>query len=355
MELPFDHQTFLTLRGRRFGSSNPERVDNSYWEFMVRSGEGPFSVRTAFGDHREFACGMEADPDWCFQRFGTTRTALPNGKVLYVGGEHEDWYDPDFCIYNDVIVVEPEGGQQFVSLTEGRVEMYSYPREVFPPTDFHSATLVDEWVYLIGSLGYPEDRREGVTPVFRLNTSTYRIERVSTTGTSPGWIHKHHASYDPALHAISIRGGMRESASGNLVRQQGHFCLHLAEHRWERVRAREASRTYTLCVKRRHKNAEFELPAVEELCADVPGGRFLPQGWSGSPRSPALPAVEVDGVRIDFDEWVDEYRLQCFGELPASRLAEVFAAIVKRADACTRIAWDIRPGNRAGHDEGIGG
>lgn len=40
-------------------------------------------------------------PVWCFNRFGATRTKLPDGRTVCIGGEHEDFYDPDFYIYND--------------------------------------------------------------------------------------------------------------------------------------------------------------------------------------------------------------------------------------------------------------
>jgi hypothetical protein len=31
-----------------------------------------------------------------------------DGRVVYLGGDHEDSYDPDFCIYNDVVVFGPK-------------------------------------------------------------------------------------------------------------------------------------------------------------------------------------------------------------------------------------------------------
>jgi hypothetical protein len=43
-------------------------------------------------------------PVFCFRRFGRTETKLPNGRIVYIGGEHEDIYDPDLNIYNDVVV-----------------------------------------------------------------------------------------------------------------------------------------------------------------------------------------------------------------------------------------------------------
>jgi hypothetical protein len=59
-------------------------------------------------------------------------------------GEHEDHYDPDFFIHNDVVVRTPDG----------EVAIYGYPTEVFLPTDFHTATLLPASIVLIGSLGY---------------------------------------------------------------------------------------------------------------------------------------------------------------------------------------------------------
>ncbi len=344
--LPFDRETFLLLRARTFGKANPQRVDNAYWEYMVRAGDNPYSVRTNLDAPRDYACGLEPDPDWCFQRFGTTRTPLPDGRVLYIGGEHEDWYDPDFCIYNDLLVIVPAPGQSFVSPSEGRVELYAYPRELFPPTDFHTATLVGDWIYLIGSLGYGEDRRVGMTPVFRLHTRTYEIEPLSTLGVGPGWIHEHHAAYDASLHAICIRGGKCiDSPDKNAVLQRGFFRFHLSDHRWERVRARETSRRYMLRPMR-EPEGEWSLPSVEALCAGVQEGRILSEGWSGSPYSPAKPALELQGVRIDFDSYVDAYRLDFFGELSAARLEGIFAKIIANAQTATGFGWKVRARKR---------
>ena len=98
---------------------------------------------------------MDAGPGRCFDRFGQSSNQLPDGRVVCIAGEHEDSYDPDFYIYNDVVIQQPDG----------RIDIFGYPREVFPPTDFHTATLVGNRIVLIGSLGYPDERRPGETPV----------------------------------------------------------------------------------------------------------------------------------------------------------------------------------------------
>jgi hypothetical protein len=58
-------------------------------------------------------------------------------------------------------------------------------------------------------------RREGHTPVFRLDTATFSITAVETTGTPPGWIGKHRV----------IEGEPAESG----------FRLTLHKHHWEPV------------------------------------------------------------------------------------------------------------------------
>ncbi|MCW1922382.1 ankyrin repeat domain-containing protein [Luteolibacter arcticus] len=183
-ELPVSEAEYQEGRSRRFGNANPERMDLPFWNAMVRNGWTGYQAAKQFGDNSY----DRDDPVWCHHRFGMSLTPLPDGRFIQIAGEHEDHYDPDFCIYNDVIVHDGKGG----------FEILGYPEEIFSPTDFHSATLVGEWIYLIGNLGYPHTReafgRE--TPVFRFHIATGKIERIATSGTSPGWIHSHEAKLD---------------------------------------------------------------------------------------------------------------------------------------------------------------
>ena len=41
-------------------------------------------------------------PFWSFDRYGMSVTHLEDGRIILIGGEHEDYYDPYFFIYNDV-------------------------------------------------------------------------------------------------------------------------------------------------------------------------------------------------------------------------------------------------------------
>jgi hypothetical protein len=151
----------------------------------VRRGRG--GLRTGYSAREKFG-GQNYErpydhPVWSFFRFGQSLTRLPSGPFVEIGGEHEDAYDSDFCIYNDVVVHDGRG----------HFRIFGHPEAIFPPTDFHSATFVEGAIYIIGSLGYPDTRRPGETPVFLLNCETWSIEAVPSRGQAPGWIHKHKA------------------------------------------------------------------------------------------------------------------------------------------------------------------
>jgi ankyrin repeat protein len=177
---------------RRFGANNPERMREPFWEATVRAGASAYGARKHFGAEQD----LESGPVWCADRFGQSLTLLPDGRAIQIGGEHEDHYDPDFYVYNDVFALGPGG----------ELAIYGYPEDVFPPTDFHTATLVGDAIYVIGSLGYGGTRRFGETPVYRLDVRTLRMDRLDVHGDAPGWIYKHRAA---ALgrHAIRVWGG----------------------------------------------------------------------------------------------------------------------------------------------------
>lgn len=161
-------ELFERQHARRYGAGNPERMHVAFWEWMVRRGVPAYTAMWEFGLSHQ--CGRS--PTWCFDRFGMTRTPMPDGRIICIAGEHEDFYHPDFCIYNDVIVLRPAPGQTGVTVDAGEVEIYGYPDGVFPPTDFHSATRVGDRIFLIGRLGYHGKRLHGQTPVMMLDTCT---------------------------------------------------------------------------------------------------------------------------------------------------------------------------------------
>lgn len=214
-------EEYRAQRLRRFGRSNPEPMDLQFWREMVRTGVTAYSAKAQFGDEKDYSHAV-----WCFHRFGTSFTALPDGRFVQVAGEHEDFYDPDFCIYNDVIVHDGPGS----------FRIFGYPQELFPPTDFHTATRIGQDIYLIGSLGYQGSRVFGTTPVFRLSCDTWQITPVLTSGDNPGWIYKHRAKcVEPSI--IQITGGEVchwINGKEEHIPNPHTFRLDLGELRWSR-------------------------------------------------------------------------------------------------------------------------
>ena len=210
-------------RDRRFGRSNPEAMKIPFWYEMVRAGVNAYQPRKQFGDTNVFG----TNPVWCFDRFGMSFTELVDGRFVQIGGEHEDYYDPDFCIYNEVVIHD----------RSGNFEVMGYPEDVFPPSDFHSATLVKGGIYLIGRLGYHGTRDFGATPVYRLDCRTWKIEPVKTRGDNPGWIFKHKASFDGSTGIVISGGTICQEVDGEEqhVENEERFRLDLTTMKWTRV------------------------------------------------------------------------------------------------------------------------
>jgi hypothetical protein len=211
-------------RSPRFGNANPEAMDNPFWSDMVRLGGSAYSAREYFSDTNSLGSAV-----WSYDRFGSSLTPLPDGRFIQIAGEHEDFYDPDFCIYNDVVIYDGQG----------RFKILGYPRDVFPPTDFHTATFVDGAIYIIGCLGYTDQRKLGTTPVFRLHVDSWRIESVTTTGDIPSWLHEHRAAFDTEQNVIRVEGGSilipGEDGEPAIVTNDDRYELDLRTRTWKRA------------------------------------------------------------------------------------------------------------------------
>lgn len=207
-ETDFDkHRTY------RVGEFNPEPFLPPFWSEQMR--DSRYAKLEALGYEPD-----EEKPVWSFSRFGRTATVLPDGRLVLVAGEHEDYYDADFCIYADVTVLG----------TDGKMEHFIYPKDVFPPTDFHTATLVGDQIWLIGCLGYPEQRNDSQTQVLRLSTLNFSITPVETNGVSPGWIHGHRSVLNE--DGILITGGKIEPGYRD---NNSTFALNLETLVWKEV------------------------------------------------------------------------------------------------------------------------
>ncbi|HAH45877.1 MAG TPA: hypothetical protein DCM07_13690 [Planctomycetaceae bacterium] len=217
---------YLKYKSPRYGTANPEQMDNPFWSDMIQLGCNAYQAREHFQDDSAFE---KPGVVWCADRFGSSLTPLKDGRYVQVGGEHEDYYDPDFYIYNDVVIYDGKGGFQILG----------YPKDVFPPTDFHTATLVDDTIYLIGCMGYSEQRKPGFTPVYRLNTDSWKIEAVKTSGEMPGWISNHRARYEPTKNVIRVEAGklsiFNEEQEPDMADNHSEYELDLTTFAWRKL------------------------------------------------------------------------------------------------------------------------
>lgn len=342
-------EAFAAWRSPRVVEGHPTRLDNPLWHWLVRTRWSAFHANEMFKGPSPFGAG----PMWCFDRFGMSRTELPDGRVVHIGGEHEDYYDPDFCIYNDVTVIDAAGG----------IAIHGYPPDDFPPTDFHTATLMDDGtIVVIGRLGYGHQRIVGETPVYRLALDTMRIARVATHGDAPGWIHGHTAELCAGVDEIVVRGGEiwrgeRLSMAENL----DAWSLRVGDGRWTRLSALDWQTWTMLRVDRRRNrlwDARQELwrrehpsagldsnwryedpPDLEALLALYTlqeGGRGAQQG-----RKYNEFFVSVEGVTVRFLEDGFSVRAVVEGRIGDERLADLqrrTLGLLERVDASP---WEI--------------
>ena len=325
---------FMEWRSPRPGSANPERMNNPVWEWLIRTRVDAFQA----GDWFKSESACELGPGWCFSRFGQSRTILPDGRIILIAGEHEDYYDSDFYIYNDVVVKHPDG----------RVDIYCYPREIFPPTDSHSATLVGNRILIIGCIGYPEQRRPETTPVFELDLGTFAISSVATTGPNPGWVYKHTATISEDATSILLAGGNVERGKrvNFMVENIDDWRLHLLEMRWERLTDRQWPRWE---VRRQdckpnhlweYSNANWreifpkllgadedgDIPTIEQYLGRKPDLAAFRRLYVPSTQHESVPNVEdeyrifrvrIDGVTVRFVEDSHGIQMTVEGQLPA--------------------------------------
>lgn len=170
-------------------NENPTELTNPYWQWVVTHRLSAHEIGNLFN-----VDVYQSKPLWSFGRMGQSQTVLPDGRMVLIGGEYEDFYDPQFAIYNDVIVIDPTGD----------VKVYAYPKDIFPPTDFHSAVLIDDAIWVIGGLGYIQDRQYDKTLIYKLNIDNFAITKVNVADNI-GLIHHHIADVDN--HQILVKEG----------------------------------------------------------------------------------------------------------------------------------------------------
>jgi hypothetical protein len=340
--------TFAEWRSPALGNANPQPMNNPLWEWLIESELDAYSANKAF----DGPSSIKAGPMWCFQRFGQSTTRLPDSRSVLIGGEHEDHYDPDFYIYNDIVIAEENE----------RPRILGYPREAFPPTDFHSATLIGERIVVIGNLGYPEDRRADSTQVLVVDCNDWSVSRIDSTGNAPGWIHDHQATLQDDAR-ILITGGKVDRGTGfSLAENIDDWLLHVDGWRWQRLTKRPWPR-FEIHREDKTRNNLWDLRQLEwattvnwhdreeqeqklrETLGGEPRMDVLPQLYRPPMDHEVLPELEdeyavyrirIGGVVIRFVE--DSYCIQVTfeGEAQADVVESVRAHICKSLESLER-------------------
>ena len=231
----------------RRGAANPEVITNTVWVELIKTNHWPHKA------HKLYGSGEKQSPGWCFDRYGKSDTILPDGTTVYIGGEHEDYYDEDFYIYNDVIV----------KALQGEIIIYSYPEDVFPPTDSHTATLVGNKIYIIGCIGYPEQRDYSDTPVYVLSLKDYSIEKLSTHGDAPHWLYKHKAKYIMGDNAIYCEyGEVQNTELNECVENLATWRLCLKSGLWSCIEIKPWTR-WRLARADEQRNHLYDIGSLE--------------------------------------------------------------------------------------------
>lgn len=257
---------FTQWRSPRFGTENPTVMNNPVWEWLIRTKHCAYSATEMI----KGPSSMSVGPCWCFDRFGQSLTTLTDGRKVYIGGEHEDHYDPDFNIYNDVVVEE----------LDGTLKIFGYSREQFPPTDFHSATLIDNTIVIIGNLGYQKDRKPGLTQVLLLDTETFSISSFETSGQVPGWIYEHHAQLSTDKRSIIVTGGQIDKGPDNYPAEnindwqldlKSGVWQQLTDHSWPRWVLSRVDEDFNQLFKIRSALFSLEMGWKSEFEKDMSG------------------------------------------------------------------------------------
>lgn len=346
---------FREWRTPRWGEKNPTKIKSKVWEWLVHSKLSGYESTERLNGPSPFDEG----PTWSFDRFGQSVTELPDGRIIYIGGEHEDHYDPDFYIYNDVVVLN----------SDKTVDFYCYSKSDFLPTDFHSATLVDNTIVIIGSLGYPEDRVKEDTQIYLLDLDSYEIQRKYASGLSPGWMHKHNATLSADRKSIVVTNGIVCLDKDRSLRENiDDWRLDLTDWQWVRMTERtwvrwEIKRRDKKCIhlwdvrqalwaleRKWNDNHEKGMVRLENelgyrpdvtLVNDLYSFDLTHDGLQKDEEEHNVFCIYIDGVRVRFVE--DRYCLKvCVeGELPIETISVLKESMLDKLSALENTPCDI--------------
>jgi hypothetical protein len=290
-------------------------------EGKLKSTYGPYRARDLFNAPPN----REDGPIWTFDRMGATRSQLPNGRVACVGGEHEDFYDPDFCIYSDLVVFDGD-----------EIEIYGYPKEIFPPTDFHTATSVGDRLIIIGGLGYKNERIPGYTPVYALDLSDFHMENFQTSGEMPGWIHEHESRIDDT-GTITVRSGevVRDHQGDQVfVDNFEDYALNLNSRTWRRT----TNRNWYQAKISRNDGHVFPLKPYSKAEALLP--RAIPHTLLNCEWREAK--LLIENVEVSMRVGITNIKIVVKGHLSEELLARLLEEIQMNAQTLMRCKCSVQ-------------
>lgn len=152
-------------------TDNPTNVSNPVWTYQVLTGLSGYDYNSLYLDDIDNYC--ICDPNFSFERFGRSMDELMDGSTILIGGNHEDYYDPDFHVYNDVTIVTETDGVKDVTI-------YMYHWDVLPPLEYHQ-TIVDE------EKGYIDIKCENES-IYRLFLEDYHVECIKDPPKTEGHV-----------------------------------------------------------------------------------------------------------------------------------------------------------------------
>ncbi|PAY18967.1 hypothetical protein CKO51_13500 [Rhodopirellula sp. SM50] len=347
------------------GRSPAEDMTNPVWRWLFRGRVDPYHANERFRSRLQKMLrrvDFPSEPRWAGCRMGQSRTELADGRVFWIAGEHEDFYDPDFFIYNDVIIES----------LDGDLRIFGYPESVFRPTDFHSATAVngDQSILILGNVGYPDQREVGRTQIFRLDTPTLAMSEVHSTGQQPGWISDHQATLSDDGSSILVRGGKVLSDDG-FLENIDDWALSVAELHWDRLTKRQWIRFQVA----RHDGSGLHLwnYDMRKFASEYPRAGFdaeddLAEQIGAEPNmeaydslyQPQVPytpieadpkddddwrtkKITIDGVRVRYTDDMDHLTVTVEGDLPQAVVDSMAKdvrdklSLVENADC--RVKW----------------
>ncbi|PUA30085.1 MAG: hypothetical protein B0W54_06040 [Cellvibrio sp. 79] len=347
-------ELFEEWRKPREGTKNPTKANNPVWNWLIKTKLNAWAANRA-SEHNYYSEGAT----WSFDRFGQSITELPDGRKIYIGGEHEDWYDPDFYIYNDVVVEN----------IDGSLDIYTYPKNEFPATDSHSATLVNDEIIIIGCLGYMHERSANETPVFALDTRNFSIRKIETTGSNPGWIFKHNSTLlEDGKTLLICQGEIYRDPGSSLTENIHEWNLDLSSRTWSLFKENNWSRWQYIRVDKKrnflweicqliwNKNAgwkeEYE-QSLKKLKNDLgysPDLQIFKSLYEPPLDFKSLPEQEddykqhrilIDNVVVRYKEESREVQVTVEGYLPPDTIAILKQDLLEKLSSLVKTQWKM--------------